>query len=207
MNTLNFNPAEKEVDLLLKLKEYERILSSILIANEPSEKEAKCIVSILIINNLLGKINKKNKYLFALSDKCELIIDHFRIDKNTDWYKSFLPIKKKIDSLKTSEENYNTLFLKVRQKNPEIFDEIDEQFRKHRGTIKFIDFIITKYPYKGFEKGQKELDLTKYTTDLAYQLSKKYTPDSYMQGNPQSELEHCIKHEIAAKLSNLITNF
>ena len=207
LNTLNFNPAEKEVDLLLKLKEYERILSSILIENEPSEKEAKCIVSILIINNLLGKINKKNKYLFALSDKCELIIDHFKIDKNIDWYKSFLPIKEKIDSLKSSEENYNTLFLKVRQKNPEIFDEIDEQFRKHKGTIKFIDFIITKYPYKGFEKGQKELDLTKYTTDLAYQLSKKYTPDSYMQGNPQSELEHCIKHEIAAKLSNLITNF
>ena len=207
LNNLNFNPAQKEVDLLLKLKEYERILSSILIANEPSEKEAKCIVSILKINDLLGKINKKNKYLFALSDKCELIIDHFKIDKNIDWYKSFLPIKKKIDSLKTSEENYNTLFLKVRQKNPEIFDEIDEQFRKHKGTIKFIDFIITKYPYKGFEKGQKELDLTKYTTDLAYQLSKKYTPDSYMQGNPQSELEHCIKHEIAAKLSNLITNF
>ena len=207
LNNLNFNPAQKEVDLLLKLKEYERILSSILIANEPSEKEAKCIVSILIINNLLGKINKKNKYLFALSDKCELIIDHFKIDKNIDWYKSFLPIKKKIDSLKTSEENYNTLFLRVRQTNPEIFDEIDEQFRKHRGTIKFIDFIITKYPYKGFEKGQKELDLTKYTTDLAYQLSKKYTPDSYMQGDPQSELKHCIQHEIAAKLSNLITNF
>ena len=207
LNNLNYNPAEKEVDLLLKLKEYERILSSILIANEPSEKEAKCIVSILSINDLLGKINKKNKYLFALSDKCELIIDHFKIDKNIDWYKSFLPIKKKIDSLKTSEENYNTLFLKVRQTNPEIFDEIDEQFRKHRGTIKFIDFIITKYPYKGFEKGQKELDLTTYTTDLAYQLSKKYTPDSYMPGKPQSELEHCIKHEIAAKLSNLITNF
>jgi hypothetical protein len=207
LNNLNINPAQKEVELLLKLKEYERILSSILIANEPSEKEAKCIVSILIINNLLGKINKKNKYLFALSDKCELIIDHFKIDKNIDWYKSFLPIKKKIDSLKTSEENYNTLFLKVRQTNPEIFDEIDEQFRKHRGTNKFIDFIITKYPYKGFEKGQKELDLTKYTTDLAYQLSKKYTPDSYMQGDPQSELKHCIQHEIAAKLSNLITNF
>ena len=207
LNNLNFNPAQKEVDLLLKLKEYERILSSILIANEPSEKEAKCIVSILSINDLLGKIKKHNKYLFALSDKCELIIDHFKIDKNIDWYKSFLPIKKKIDSLKTSEENYNTLFLRVRQTNPEIFDEIDEQFRKHRGTIKFIDFIITKYPYKGFEKGQKELDLTKYTTDLAYQLSKKYTPDSYMQGNPQSELEHCIKHEIAAKLSNLIINF
>ena len=207
LNNLNIDPTKKEEELLLKLKEYERILSSILIANEPSEKEAKCIVSILSINDLLGKINKKNKYLFALSDKCELIIDHFRIDKNTDWYKSFLPIKKKIDSLKTSEENYNTLFLKVRQKNPEIFDEIDEQFRKHKGTIKFIDFIITKYPYKGFEKGQKELDLTTYTTDLAYQLSKKYTPDSYMPGKPQSELEHCIKHEIAAKLSNLITNF
>ena len=207
LNNLNIDPAKKEEELLLILKEYERILSSILIENEPSEKEAKCIVSILSINDLLGKIKKQNKYLFALSDKCEYIIDHCNIDRNTDWYKIFLPIKKKIDNLKTGEENYNTLFVKVRQANPEIFDEIDEKFRKHRGTIKFIEFIITKHPYKGFEQGQKEFDLTKYSTDLVYQLSKKYTPDSYMPGDAKSELDHCIKHEIAAKLSNLIINF
>ena len=207
LNNLNIDPAKKEEELLLILKEYERILSSILIENEPSEKEAKCIVSILSINDLLGKIKKQNKYLFALSDKCEYIIDHCNIDRNTDWYKIFLPIKKKIDNLKTGEENYNTLFVKVRQANPEIFDEIDEKFRKHRGTIKFIEFIITKHPYKGFEQGQKEFDLTKYSTDLVYQLSKKYTPDTYMPGNAKSELDHCIKHEIAAKLSNLIINF
>ena len=207
LNNLNIDPAKKEEELLLILKEYERILSSILIENEPSEKEAKCIVSILSINDLLGKIKKQNKYLFALSDKCEYIIDHCNIDRNTDWYKIFLPIKKKIDNLKTGEENYNTLFVKVRKANPEIFDEIDEKFRKHRGTIKFIEFIITKHPYKGFEQGQKEFDLTKYSTDLVYQLSKKYTPDTYMPGNAKSELDHCIKHEIAAKLSNLIINF
>ena len=204
LNNLNINPEELEEDLLLKLKEYERILSSILIANEPSEKEAKCIVSILIINNLLGKINKKNKYLFALSDKCELIIDHLKIDKNTDWCKIFLPIKEKIDKLKTSEETYKTLFAKVRQANPKIFDEIDEQFRMHRGTIEFIKFIITKYPYKDYEQGK--IDLEKYTTDLSYQLSKKYIPDNYMPGDAKSELDHCIKHEISAKLNSLIAN-
>ena len=198
---------KKEEELVLKLKEYERILSSILIANEPSEKEAKCIVSILKINDLLGKINKKNKYLFALSDKCELIIDKFKIDKNTYWYKIFLPIKQKIDGLKTSEETYNTLFLKVRQANPEIFDELDEQFRKHRGKIEFIKFLITKYPYNNLEQDKKELDFKNYSTDLAYQLSKRYTPDNYMDGNAKSELSHCIKHEISSKLSNLITNF
>ena len=198
---------KKEEELVLKLKEYERILSSILIANEPSEKEAKCIVSILKINDLLGKINKKNKYLFALSDKCELIIDKFKIDKNTYWYKIFLPIKQKIDGLKTSEETYNTLFLKVRQANPEIFDELDEQFRKHRGKIEFIQFLITKYPYNNLEQDKKVLDFKNYSTDLAYQLSKRYTPDNYMDGNAKSELSHCIKHEISSKLSNLITNF
>ena len=207
MNKLNIDFAKKEEELLLKLKEYERILSSIINTNEPSEKEAKCIVSILKINDLLGKIVPKNKYLIALSDKCDLIIDQLKIDRNTDWYQIFLPIKKKIDGIKTSEEAYNTLFVKVRNANPEIFDEIDEQFRKHRGTIKFIEFLITKHPYNSLEKDKKERDFTKYTTDLAYHLSKRYSPDNFLPGNQKSELTYCIKHEITSKLSNLITNF
>ena len=74
----------------------------------------------------------------------------------------------------------------------------------HRGTIEFIKFIINKYPYKDYEQGK--IDLEKYTTDLSYQLSKKYIPDNYMPGDAKSELDHCIKHEISAKLNSLIAN-
>ena len=109
--------------------------------------------------------------------------------------------------MKTPEDNYSTLFQKVRMENPGIFDEIDDEFRKNRGKIEFIEFIITKYPYKSLEQDKKERDFTVYNTDLAYFLIKRYTPDNFMPGNKKSELEHCINHEIASKLSNLITNF
>ena len=109
--------------------------------------------------------------------------------------------------LKQQKKNYNTLFQKVREENPEIFDEIDREFIKHKGTIKFIEFIITKHPYKNLEKDKKEKDFTVYNTDLAYFLLRRYTPDNYMSGNKNSELNHCIRHEISSKLSNLITHF
>ena len=207
LNKLNVNLAKKEEELELMLKEFEKILSSIHITNEASEKEAVCIANILKINDLLKNIKKQNKYLFDLSDRCDFIIDKFKIDRSKSWCQDFLQIKKKIDAMKTPEDNYNTLFQKVRNENPEIFDEIDDEFRKHRGTIKFIEFIITKYPYKNLDQDKKEKDFTVYNTDLAYFLIKRYTPDSFMPGDKKSELEHCIKHEIASKLSNLITHF
>ena len=207
MNKLNINLAQKEEELVLMLKEFENILSSIHITNEASEKEAVCIANILKINDLLSKIRIQNKYLFYLSDRCDFIIDKFKIDRNKSWCQDFLQVKKKIDAIKTTEDNYNTLFQKVREENPEIFDEIDREFIKHKGTIKFIEFIITKYPYKSLDQDKKEKDFTVYNTDLAYFLLRRYTPDNFLPGDKNSELNHCIKHEISSKLSNLITHF
>ena len=213
MNIL-FNPAKKEEELLLMLKEFEKIFSSILITNETPgekerneslEKEAVCIANILKINDLLGKITKKNQYLINLSDRCDLIVERLKNVKSKQWYQEFIKIKNKIEELKTPQQTYNELFQKVREENPQIFDEIDKKFKD--GRNKFIEFIITKYPYKNIENDKKERDFNDYNTDFAYFLSKKYTPENFMRGNKKSELDHCIKHEISSKLSNLITNF
>jgi hypothetical protein len=214
MNIL-FNPAKKEEELLLMLKEFEKIFSSILITNETPggekerneslEKEAVCIANILKINDLLGKITKKNQYLINLSDRCDLIVERLKNVKSKQWYQEFIKIKNKIEELKTPQQTYNELFQKVREENPQIFDEIDKKFKD--GRNKFIEFIITKYPYKNIENDKQERDFNDYNTDFAYFLSKKYTPENFMRGNKKSELEHCIKHEISSKLSNLITNF
>ena len=212
MNIL-FNPAKKEEELLLTLKEFEKIFSSILITNETPgeekehieslEKEAVCIANILKINDLLGKITKKNQYLIGLSDRCDLIIEKLKNVKDKQWYQEFITIKNKIEELKTPQQTYNELFQKVREENPQIFDEIDEKFKK--GKNEFIEFIITKYPYKNIENDKKERDFKEYNPDLIFFLSKKYTPESFMKGNKKSELDHCIKHEISSKLNNLIT--
>ena len=210
MNRLNINLAKKEEELILMLDEYEKIFSSILIIEETvgigiSEKEALCIANILKINDLLGKIRKKYQYLINLSDRCEFIIERLKNVKDKQWCQEFLKIKNKIEALKIPEQSYDGLFQKVRKENPQIFDEIEQEFKK--GKNRFIDFITTKYPYKNIENDKKERNFKEYNTDFAYFLSKKYTPGNYMKGNKKSELDHCIKHEISSKLCNLITNF
>ena len=149
---------------------------------------------------------KKNKYLIDLSDRCDLIIDKFKIDRKKEWCQEYMKLKKKIDELKTPEESYHQLFKKVRKENPAIFDEIDKQYEENRKNIKFIEFILTKYPYKSYENDKKERNFKIYNTDLLYFLSKRYQPENYMKGDKDSELDHCIKHEIASKISNLVTS-
>ena len=205
-NILNYKPGQREEELVFILKEYEKILSSIHITNEPSEKEGICITNILKINDMLKKIDKNNKYLIYLSDRCDLIIDKFKIDRKKGWCQEFLKIKEKIDKLKTPDENYKELFQNVRRENSEIFDEIDRQFEENGKKIKFIEFILLKHPYKSYEKDKKERNFKIYNIDLLYFLSKKYQPENYMKGNKESELEHCINHEISSKISNLITS-
>ena len=206
MNSLNVNLAQKEEELVLILKAFEKMLSTLHMTNEPSETEGICITNILKINDLLGKIVKKNKYLIDLSDRCDLIIDKFKIDRKKEWCQEYMKLKKKIDELKTPEESYHQLFKKVRKENPAIFDEIDKQYEENRKNIKFIEFILTKYPYKSYENDKKERNFKIYNTDLLYFLSKRYQPENYMKGDKDSELDHCIKHEIASKISNLVTS-
>ena len=82
------------------LSNYEKLSSNIQIADDFTKEEALCIASILKIYRIMGKdeeakeINytNKSKYLLYLADRCELIVEQMKLDKNENWYKEFSEI-------------------------------------------------------------------------------------------------------------------
>lgn len=65
------------------LSNYETALSSIQSENNAlTKKEAICIANIIKLNSILGYSNSKIGTLITLAGRCELIIEHLKIDKN-----------------------------------------------------------------------------------------------------------------------------
>ena len=191
------------------LEEYEKLLAKIQKSNDDNIREAKCIANILKLNNILGLIESKKSHFFSLAERCKLIIDHLKLDTDKElWCKEFLEIYNFIKSKQTPDEEYAQLFERVKKANPGIFEQLDEQFNKNRGTIKFIEYILKNYPYKTYKKDletKKEKFFKTYNNGLITHLSRRYIPEGRMVGNAESEKKYCIIHEIASYINNLMT--
>ena len=207
--TINYINLEKNIEQVkLAIREFEKVLASIQINDKPTEKEAKCIAYILKLNHILKTFDAKRRYLFSLADRCKLIIEQLNISETKEWCKEFLDLYKSIQALNSPNLNYPQLLEKVKKRDPSDFDELDKEFNKHKGTIKFIDYILKKHPYQNFkdDKKNKVIDFEKYSIGLIEFLMKKYQPENYMKNNENSEKKYCLNHEISSKLSNLIVN-
>ena len=202
----NKNQLDNE-NITLILREYEKVLASIQINQNLTEKEAICIASILKLNSLLALFDSKKKYLFDLADRCKLIIEHLRIDENKKWCKEFFELNEQLQKMNmdTPRKSDHELLENIRKLYPKEFDELEKEFEKTRGTIKFIDYITKTYPYDEIERDKKTVDFKTYNLELLSKLKKRYQPESYMPGDEISEKKYCIKHEIASKLGNLIS--
>ena len=196
----------KEKLMILILGEYEKLLAMIQISNKPTEKEAICIANIIKINNMLGLIEPKKKYLFALADRCKLIIDRLKLSEK-DWAKQFLDLNNLIQLLNKENENYQKSLERMRKINPE-FDELDKEFNKHYEKKEFINYLITKHPYPNMDKDEEKekQDFSKCSPELITFLMKKYQPDNYSEKTEEYLKKYCLLHEISAKLSNIMTN-
>ena len=196
--------------ILSAIKEYEKVLASIKMTDNPTEieleAEAKCIASILKLNQMLGGFDPKKKYLFSLADRCKDIIGQLNISDTNDWCKEFLELYKNIQKLNTPNLNYPQLLEKVKQRTPKDFDELEREFDEHKGTIKFIEYLLKKHPYVNYEsdKENKVIEFDNYTRGLLLFLMKKYQAENYAPGNEKSEKSYCLKNEISSKLSNLM---
>ena len=71
-------------------------------------------------------------------------------------FREFLKYKEKINKKRNIDDYTKELIKKVKKENSKLFDEIDEQFEKNDNKIKFIDSILSKYPYNSFEKNKNE---------------------------------------------------
>ena len=189
------------------LANYEKLLSQIQITDDFTKKEAICIANIIkICYSISEDFASKTRYLLYLAKRCETIVEHLQLDKNEDWYKEFNELYTKLKVFEPKEQVYQELLTEMKDKYPDVFKNLDDNFRK-LAPQKFIKYILETHPYKDYEK-DKDRDFGTVNPDLLLFLLKKYLPDNYnyTANKEESKLKHCIVQEISKKLNSLYTN-
>ena len=189
------------------LANYEKLLSQIQITDDFTKKEAICIANIIkICYSISEDFASKTRYLLYLAKRCETIVEHLQLDKNEDWYKEFNELYTKLKVFEPKEQVYQELLTEMKDKYPDVFKNLDDNFRK-LAPQKFIKYILETHPYKYYEK-DKDRDFGTVNPDLLLFLLKKYLPDNYnyTANKEESKLKHCIVQEISKKLNSLYTN-
>ena len=190
------------------LSNYESTLSSIQTSDKPSKMEAICIANIIKLNEILGYLNDKSRFLFNLAERCLFIIDNIEIDKKEEWYKDFIRLYDKLKEMQPPEEDYNKKFKKIKELHKDIFKEIDNQFYSKQNETDFISFILDRYPYKNYKNDKLKKDFSTYNPELLRFLLEQYQPDNYTPGinDKEVQLQYFIFHEISKRLNNLYNN-
>ena len=149
--------------------------------------------------NFLHKV----RYLLYLAKRCEVIVEHEKINRNEKWYEEFNQLYNVLKTLAPKDKSYPELLQEMKKKNPDIFKEIDDNF-KNMSTKDFILFVVTKHPYKGKEKDTNRNFKTENPELITYLLSK-YLPDDYQYSttNDNSKLKYCLAQEISKKLNSI----
>ena len=189
------------------LANYEKLLSQIQITDDFTKKEAICIANIIkICYSISEDFASKARYLLYLAKRCETIVEHLQLDKNEDWYKEFNELYTKLKVFEPKEQIYQELLTEMKDKYPDVFKNLDDNFRK-LAPQKFIKYILETHPYKDYEK-DKDRDFGTVNPELLLFLLKKYLPDNYnyTANKEESKLKHCIVQEISKKLNSLYTN-
>ncbi len=189
------------------LANYEKLLSQIQITDDFTKKEAICIANIIkICYSISEDFASKTRYLLYLAKRCETIVEHLQLDKNEDWYKEFNELYTKLKVFEPKEQVYQELLTEMKDKYPDVFKNLDDNFRK-LAPQKFIKYILETHPYKDYEK-DKDRDFGTVNPELLLFLLKKYLPDNYnyTANKEESKLKHCIVQEISKKLNSLYTN-
>jgi hypothetical protein len=189
------------------LYNYEKMLASL--KGKTNEEEAICLANIIKINYvLLNGRNIKINYEFA--KRCEFIVKNKKLNQNSEWYKEFKEIYKKLEGdnkVLVKSENKES----IRTKYGKQFDEIDDNFNKRNSNIDFIDYVLTTRPYPQYkeDKDNKKIDFTKESSELYELLTQRYHPNEYttIDGDEQSQLDYFLTDYIDSKLNNLKENY
>ena len=140
--------------------------------------------------------------LIPLAERCDNIISHLLINRKQEWVIKFDEIFR---ILRQQEQEQELIEEHVRRENPRIFYELDNQFNNFGGSIRFINYILERHPYPGFERDRNRIDFRDYNVDLLNFLKERYHPEPLIRGNRESELRYCLMNEILQKISDLLT--
>ena len=72
------------------LENFKKLLSEIQQSKYFTKKEAICIANIIKINSFIPKnFDNNSRYLISLANRCEIIVEHLKLDKKEKWYLEF----------------------------------------------------------------------------------------------------------------------
>ena len=126
--------------------------------------------------------------------------------ENTNWYKEIKKIDQEIqDYLLLDEERISGGFqLKIKSENKQIFDELEEVFKKN--NLEIIKFILEKYPPLNYEKDKnKTIDQQwgENKKNLVSNLCAKYALENYRQESEEEKLKYTIISVISSKVNSI----
>ena len=214
---LKFTKKEEKEKYEIILQNYEKMLREIQqnqninnptnntsIKQDPDITEAICIANIIKISySFLGNYNYKRFY--NLGERCKYLAEEIG-QTESDWYKEF---NKLYEDIKSSYEILQNLKNKLREKiinkYKDKFDEVEKKFNEKTSNKQFIEFIIEKYPYKGYKNDKICYEKEQ---ELLQELRGKYHPDQYKysEEDEQSQFQYFIIELIESYLNNMFEN-
>ena len=149
--------------------------------NNYDESEAFCLVNIIkikfevLLNQSLNDI-KTYEYLMR---RIDLIIERLELDEETKWIPLYEGLKEDI------KERKKQLLILEEEKNKKykpLIEEINNiyniKIKKEKMPIDFLNFILKKYPYNGYDNS-KDLSKDVNCKEILELIFSRYHPDNY----------------------------
>ena len=141
-----------------------------------SETEAYCLVNIIKIKFSLLKNQSPDDIAIyeSLMGRIDYIIERIDIDEEKSWLPQYEELKEQIKEKNkplTPDEQY----LKAKEELNHLYNRKIKQEKK---PMEFIDFILTNYPFIGYEKS-KDLIKNSVCENIRAYIYPKYHPDNY----------------------------
>ena len=190
----------------IALETYEKMLPEY--RNKNNLEEALILANLIKINyELLGYTNYK--LYCKWGEDCEYIANEkLKIDPKVEWYSDF---SKTYSSLKNRYHQISDkeIKAKIKAKYEKEFEEIEQKYKKEN-TQGFINYILKKIPYNGYEEDleKKTKDFSNVNQDLIFYLADKYHPNHYTlnKDDEKSQLNYCLIEYIDSLLNKLYKN-
>jgi hypothetical protein len=161
--------------------------------------EAICLSNISIIMWKIFNYNNTNR-MNQIKDYVNIAINYVRNNSpnlnNEKWYIESCNILDDINKRIQMRDDFE------KDDEGKILKELNDI--ANDSHIKFIKFILDKYPYKGYKKTSEDINTKFNKNPLSYvrNLVIKYHPDRYPKNTEEDKKKFVIIHEISSILNN-----
>ena len=160
--------------------------------NNLTQEEAFCLVNIIkirfsILNN--HTLDDIKSYEFLIN-RIDLIIARVDIDDDEPWYTQYLELKNEIKKKKEELLKPDPIIVENNKKSITELENLYQTKMKEKKPNEFIDFIIKKYPYIGYDESKisfKDMNCG----EIIGIIFPKYHPDNY-RGLPTYDVYNTI---------------